>query len=33
MPESVKTRGSSGPTIGATERSVVSLSSMAMPGG
>src|SRR5215213_4435305 len=33
MPESVKRRGSSGPTIGATERSVESLSSMAMAGG
>ena len=34
MPESVKRRGSSGPTTGATERSVaVSLSSMAMRGG
>src|SRR5215213_8726316 len=33
MPESVNRRGSSGPTIGATERSSVSLSSMAMPGG
>src|SRR5262245_39011190 len=30
MPESVNRRGSSGPTTGATERSVVSLSSMAM---
>src|SRR5215211_3645019 len=33
MPESVKRRGSSGPTIGATDRSVVSLSSMAMAPG
>src|SRR4051794_18380533 len=36
MPESVKRRGSSGPTIGATERSVASwrsLSSTAMGGG
>src|SRR4051812_13691823 len=33
MPESVNRRGSSGPTTGATDRSVaVSLSSMAMPG-
>ena len=33
MPESVKRRGSSGPTTGATERSVVSPCSMAMAAG